>query len=195
LSQPADTPDTDFYTFGGSSVTVTRVYAWYCKPGSVVPRWTPPNRARHWDSTLFPVEIEPISPMQDAILDAAVFAEQRKGEEDACVTIASSQLPGVPHQTLPIHHGEAFFDEPMFGAVATFSGRRWAIGGPTTALWKSSGIARRLNCTISAESDANARSPRSSPRGPFDRCRHASTPATMAVPTACPKRTGPSHAG
>jgi pimeloyl-ACP methyl ester carboxylesterase len=122
LSLPADTPDIAFHTFGGSSVTVTRVYAWYFTPGSFVPRWTFPNPVPHWDWTLFPVEIAPISPMLDAIPDAAVFAEQRQGEGDVAVTIASAQLPGVPHRTLPIHHGEAFWDEPLFAEVADILG-------------------------------------------------------------------------
>ena len=122
LSLPADTPDIAFHTFGGSSVTVARVYVWYWTPGSFVPRWSIPNPVPHWDWTLFPTEIAPVSPMLDAIPDIAVFAEQRQGEGDIAVTVASAQLPGVPHQTLPINHGEAFFDEPLFAEVTSILG-------------------------------------------------------------------------
>ena len=39
-----------------------------------------------------------------------------------CVTIGSSQLDGVPHASLPIHHGEAFFDETLFALVTELIG-------------------------------------------------------------------------
>jgi hypothetical protein len=122
LSQPGDTPDIEFHTFGGTSVTVSRVYKWDWTLDSFVPGWDFPNPVPLYDWTRFPTEIAEISPMLDQIPDAAVFAEQREGQGDVAVTIESSQLPGVPHQSLPIHHGEAFFDETLFARVADILG-------------------------------------------------------------------------
>jgi pimeloyl-ACP methyl ester carboxylesterase len=117
LSQPTDTPTIAFHTFGGSSVTLTRVYVWWWSPTSWIPRWDFPNPIPQFDWTLLPVEILPVSPMVDRLGNDMVFAEQREGQGDICVTIESAQLPGVPHQTLPINHAEAFFDETLFARV------------------------------------------------------------------------------
>jgi pimeloyl-ACP methyl ester carboxylesterase len=122
LSQPADTPNIEFHTFAGSSVRVSRLYIWNWWPGSWVPRWDFPNPIPHFDWTLFPTEIDPISPMLDRVPDAAVFAEQREGQGDLCVTVDSARLPGVPHRSLPINHGEALFDETLFAEVADLLG-------------------------------------------------------------------------
>jgi hypothetical protein len=122
LSQPGDTPAIAFHTFGGTSVTVSRIYVWYWTPGSFVPDVDLSNPVPHFDWTLFPVEIGPISPMVDAIPDVAVFAEQREGQGDLAVTVDSARLPGVPHQSLPINHAEAFFDETLFARVADILG-------------------------------------------------------------------------
>lgn len=127
LSLPGDTPDIEFHTFGGSSVTVFRIYVWYWTLGSAVPHWdlptfTDPIPLPHYDWTKFPIEIGLISPMVDEIPDVAVFAEQREGQGDIAVTIDSARLPGIPHQNLPINHAEAFFDEALFARVADILG-------------------------------------------------------------------------
>ena len=60
--------------------------------------------------------------MLDQIPDFAVFPEQRQGQGDIAVTVNSARLPGVPHRSLPIHHGQAFFDDDLFAHVANILG-------------------------------------------------------------------------
>ena len=123
LSQPADTPTIDFHTFGGSSVTLTRLYAWFYTPDTYIP--DPFNFLEGdgpFDYTMAPIEIPILSPMFDALPDEAVFAEEITGRGDIAVTVESSQMPNVQHHTLPINHAEALFDEDLFGAVAKLLG-------------------------------------------------------------------------
>lgn len=137
LSQPDDTPNIEFYTFGGTSVRVARIYGWLYTPDSFVPTISWGTPYPHFDWTMIPVEISPISPMLDKIPDFAVFSEQRQGEGDICVTVESTKLHGVPHQSLPINHGEALFDEMLFAQVAGLLGT--PLGGtvaePCTMGW------------------------------------------------------------
>jgi pimeloyl-ACP methyl ester carboxylesterase len=121
LSLPVDTPAIEFHTFGGSSVTMSRVYFWEWTPGSYVPNfWDFPDIRFDW--TKFPIEVFPVSPLVDVIPDEVVFAEERAGQGDIAVTVESSQLPDVEHRTLPINHAEALFDEELFAAVAELLG-------------------------------------------------------------------------
>jgi pimeloyl-ACP methyl ester carboxylesterase len=122
LSQPNDTPDIDFHTFGGSSVTLARVYVWYWHPSSWIPRWDFPNPIPHFDWTLFPTEIDLASPIIDSLPNDMVFAEQIEGQGDIAVTIDSARLTEVPHATLPLNHSEALFDEALFARVADILG-------------------------------------------------------------------------
>lgn len=122
LLDPGQTPHIDFRTFGGTSVRVARIYGWLYTPSSFVPTMSWENPYPHFDWTLFPVEIEPVSPMLDKVPDFAVFSEQRQGEGDICVTAVRSRLPGVPHQSLPMNHGEALFDETLFAEVTALLG-------------------------------------------------------------------------
>ena len=118
LSQPGDTPDIEFHTFGGTSVTLSRVYSWNWTWESFFPHWDLPNPLPLYDWTKFPTEVWSASPLLDQIPDDAVPAEVREGQGDIAVTIESARLPGVPHQSLPLNHGEALFDETLFAQVA-----------------------------------------------------------------------------
>jgi pimeloyl-ACP methyl ester carboxylesterase len=123
LSQPADTPTIEFHTFGGSSVTLTRLYAWLYTPDSYIPDLF--NLAEGdgpFDWTMVPIEIPILSPMFDALPDEAVYAEEITGRGDIAVTVESSQISNVQHHTLPINHDEALYDEELFGAVAGLLG-------------------------------------------------------------------------
>jgi pimeloyl-ACP methyl ester carboxylesterase len=121
LSQPTDTPTIDFHTFGGSSVTMTRIYVWAYTPDSYIPNpFDLPDGLFDW--TMIPIEIPILSPMFDALPDDAVFAEEIAGRGDIAVTVKSSRMPNVQHRTLPINHAEALFDEELFGAVADLLG-------------------------------------------------------------------------
>jgi pimeloyl-ACP methyl ester carboxylesterase len=136
LSQPDDTPEIRFDTFGGSSVRLSRVYIWSWDPTSYIPRWDIPslddpipNPVPHFDWTRVAAEIPVISPILESIdplldlhPDNEIFEEQRAGRGDICVTLDSAQLQGVAHRSLPIHHGQAFFDEPLFAEVADLLG-------------------------------------------------------------------------
>ncbi|MGC5224195.1 esterase/lipase family protein [Micromonospora sp. DT81.3] len=122
LSQPSDTPSISFHTVAGDSVTMARIYQWLWMPESSIPHWDFLDLLPHFDWTKAAFEVIGLSPMFDQIPDLAVFAEQREGNGDICVTVDSAQLPGVPNQVLPIHHGQAFFDEALFAHVAGILG-------------------------------------------------------------------------
>jgi pimeloyl-ACP methyl ester carboxylesterase len=115
LSLPADTPDIEFRTFGGTSVTYSGLYWWYYALSSFVPN---PFEFPPFDWTLSPLELDPISPLLDQLPDILADEEQREGQGDGLVTNDSARLPGVPHQSFPLNHAEALFDERLFAAVA-----------------------------------------------------------------------------
>ena len=96
LAEPADVPDIEFSTFGGTSARYTRLYSWQFTPDSYIPNFGDFPDIR-FDWTMFPVEIPVLSPALDC-------------------------LPGAPHESLPINHAEALWDEVLFGLVAELLG-------------------------------------------------------------------------
>lgn len=104
LALPAELPEIEFATFGGTSVRFSRVYGWFYTLGSYVPGGFPDVR---FDWEQFPVEMPLASPLLDALPDLVVDDEQEDGRGDGLVTDRSARLPGAPHRSLPINHAEA----------------------------------------------------------------------------------------
>ena len=78
LVAPADVPDIEFATFGGTSVRFTRVYSWHYTPGSDAPNWSDFPDLR-FDWTRVAIEVPGASPTPDQLPDFAVDAEQDNG--------------------------------------------------------------------------------------------------------------------
>lgn len=121
LASPADVPDIDVRTFAGTSVRYTRVYNWQYTPGSYVPNWSDFPDIR-FDWTQVPIEVPFASPMLDALPDVVVDDEQDNGEGDGLVADVRARLPGAPHESFPVNHAEALWDEELFARVARLLG-------------------------------------------------------------------------
>jgi pimeloyl-ACP methyl ester carboxylesterase len=121
LALPAELPDIDFATFGGTSVRYTRVYSWHFTPDSYVPNLGDFPDIR-FDWTLLPVEIPVVSPAMECLPDPVVDDEQDEGEGDGLVADDRARLPDAPHRSLPINHAEALWDEGLFAEVAALLG-------------------------------------------------------------------------
>jgi pimeloyl-ACP methyl ester carboxylesterase len=126
LAAPADVPGVEVSTFGGTSVRYARVYSFHYTPDSYVPNWSDFPDIR-FDWTLAPVEVPVLSPMLDALPDGVVDDEQDEGEGDGLVADARAGLPGAPHESVPVNHAEALWDEDLFARVAGL------LGTPLTA--------------------------------------------------------------
>jgi pimeloyl-ACP methyl ester carboxylesterase len=123
LAMPADVPDIEFVTFGGTNVDFTRVYSWHYTLSSYLP--LPPDFNFDW--TLFPVETPILSPMFSWIPDGIAFDEQDDGKADAVVTDRSARLPGAVHHSVPVNHNEALWHEPLFHQVAELLGTPYDV--------------------------------------------------------------------
>jgi pimeloyl-ACP methyl ester carboxylesterase len=121
LAAPADVPDIEFATFGGTSVRFARVYSWHYTPGSYVPNWSDFPDFR-FDWTEVALEVPLASPMLDQLPDFAVDAEQDNGQGDGLVADARARLPGAPHERIRVNHAEALWDEELFERVADLLG-------------------------------------------------------------------------
>jgi len=121
LAVPADVPDIEFATFGGTSVRYTRVYSWHFTPDSYIPNFGDFPDIR-FDWTMFPVQLPVVSPALECLPDVVVDDEQDEGEGDGLVAADLARLPGAPHESLPINHAEALWDEELFRRVADLLG-------------------------------------------------------------------------
>ena len=128
LANPADVPAIRFLTIGGSSVRFTREYFWSYTPDSYVPNFADFPDIR-FDWTRFAIEIPLVSPMFDSIPNAVVEDEQDDGRGDGLVSNQRSRLPGAPHESFPINHAEALWDEPLFSRIADLLGTPLSTAG------------------------------------------------------------------
>lgn len=139
LASPADVPDIEVRTFGGTSARYARLYSWHYTPDSYLPNWSDFPDLR-FDWTLFPVEVPFASPMLDALPDAVVDDEQDDGKGDGLVANSRARLPGTPHESFRVNHAEALWDEKLFARVADLLGTplsgagRVECGRPTVGL-------------------------------------------------------------
>ena len=127
LAMPADVPDIDFVSVGGTNVNYARVYAWLYAPSSYVPNFSDFPDLR-FDWTQEPLEVDVVSPMLGRIPDSLAHDEQDDGRADGLVTDQSARLPGAVHHALLINHNEALWYEPLYHLVAEL------LGTPFTTL-------------------------------------------------------------
>jgi Cep192 domain 4/Abnormal spindle-like microcephaly-assoc'd, ASPM-SPD-2-Hydin len=121
LAAPADVPEIDMRTFGGTSVRYTRVYSWHYTPDSYLPNWSDFPDIR-FDWTEFPIELPFPSPMFDDLPDALVNVEMDNGKGDGLVADSRSRLPDAQHESFRVNHAEALWDEQLFATVADLLG-------------------------------------------------------------------------
>jgi pimeloyl-ACP methyl ester carboxylesterase len=121
LALPAELPDIQFFTFGGTSVRYFRIYSWHYTPDSYVPNFGDFPDIR-FDWTQFPIEVPFASPVMECLPDLIVEDEQDEGEGDGLVSDERARLPGATHVSLPISHAEALWDEAPFAQVAELLG-------------------------------------------------------------------------
>jgi hypothetical protein len=99
-------PGVRYVTFGGTSLTLTRIWQYVYDAGSFVPRKLLPPSFRHRSVALqWPM----ISPLAETIL--APCDELRHGHGDGLVTNERSKLPFALHRTMHVNHGEILWDE------------------------------------------------------------------------------------
>ncbi|MGH9894055.1 MAG: esterase/lipase family protein, partial [bacterium] len=116
--------DVTYYTFGGTSPRVYRMYAWFFDAESALPKYST-KRGQYFVWRIEPREIGGVSPILDAIRDFA--PEVAPGKGDALVSNASSRLPWSIHTTTQLNHAELLWDKPLMGKVAGL------IDGPLAA--------------------------------------------------------------
>jgi hypothetical protein len=121
LATPADVADVDVRTIGGTSVRYSRIYAFFYTPDSYLPNWSDFPDIR-FDWTKVPVQLPVASPLLDALPDALVDEEQDNGKGDGLVADSKARMAGAPHESFPVNHAEALWDERLFARVADLLG-------------------------------------------------------------------------
>jgi len=121
LAAPAEVPDVQLRTIGGTSVRYARIYAYFFAPESYLPNWSDFPDIR-FDWTKVPIEIPLASPLLDALPNALVDDEQDDGRGDGLVADSRARISGAPHESLPLNHVEALWDERLFARVAALLG-------------------------------------------------------------------------
>jgi pimeloyl-ACP methyl ester carboxylesterase len=121
LATPAGVPGVDFRTIGGSSVRYGRIYAFFYTPDSYVPNWSDFPDVR-FDWTKVPVEVPVASPLLDSLPDRIVDEEQDDGKGDGLVANSKAGMAGAAHESFPVNHAEALWDERLFARVARLLG-------------------------------------------------------------------------
>ena len=95
-----------YVTFGGTSVTLTRIWQYIYTPKSYVPQRV---NIKSFNHTSFAVQWPLVSPFAELIL--APCDEVRHGHGDGLVSNVRSQLPFAMHRTMHVHHGEILWDD------------------------------------------------------------------------------------
>ncbi|MCU0865907.1 MAG: hypothetical protein MUC36_19150 [Planctomycetes bacterium] len=102
----APLPGVRYVTFGGTSVTLTRIWQYVYAADSFVPQRLLPPSFRHRSVAMqWPM----ISPFAETI--PAPCDELRHGHGDGLVTNERSKLPFALHRTMHVNHGEILWDE------------------------------------------------------------------------------------
>lgn len=115
-------PNTEYYTFGGSSVLLSRVRSWLYTLGSAVPQWHLPP----FHHTITMVEVPGISPLLNSLPN---FTEEiTPGRGDMLVAESRSHLPWSIQRTNAINHAETYWDHNVQQQVL-------GILGETVGIW------------------------------------------------------------
>ena len=122
-SGEARLPEVTYYTFGGTSPTYLKFYAWFLTPGSGVPQFKcdhsiPPDCEIYFEWVANASELPGVSPMLGALPDHFV-PEIMPGKGDGLVADARSRLPfASTHITDNLNHAEVLWDHTVQQQVA-----------------------------------------------------------------------------
>jgi pimeloyl-ACP methyl ester carboxylesterase len=109
-------PGIEYFTFGGTSVLLTRITSWVYTLGSALPQWhLPPflhERAQ--------IEVAGISPVANSLPN--IIDELSDGRGDLLTADRRTRLPFATHQTNPINHAEALWDPTLQAQVLRILG-------------------------------------------------------------------------
>lgn len=99
-------PGVKYFTFGGVSPSLFRLYLWTFNANSAVPQYKGASQYFVW--RVNPTTLEPISPLLDKI--RPFVREVQAGYGDGLVTDASARLPWSMHFTDHLNHAEVLWD-------------------------------------------------------------------------------------
>jgi len=97
-------PGVEYYSFGGSQVTLTRLRSWVYTAGSAIPQW-------HWPPfhhRITVTEIPVVSPVLDSLPN--LEAEITGGEGDMLVADRRAHMSFSVRRTNSLNHAEALWD-------------------------------------------------------------------------------------
>jgi hypothetical protein len=103
-----------YYTFGGTSPNLVRLYTWLFTPMSAVPQYK--NLEQFFDWQAKPAEVGLVSPLLERV--PAVVPEIKAGEGDSLVTDQSARLPYAVHETDSLNHAEVLWNRALQEKVA-----------------------------------------------------------------------------
>lgn len=113
-------PSIEFRTFGGTSVTLFRIYNWYYTPASYFPArgdWWNPFTWR-WDWEQVPQEVPLISPLLDSLPNPPFPDELAEGKGDIFTANDRTKLAFAGHQSNALNHAECLWDPDLFAQVS-----------------------------------------------------------------------------
>jgi pimeloyl-ACP methyl ester carboxylesterase len=109
LSGDAPVEGVQYFTFGGTTPTLVRLYTWLFTPMSSVPQYK--NLEQYFDWQAKPAEVGLVSPLLDHI--TAFAPEIKAGQGDSLVTDLSARLPYSVHETDQLNHAEVLWDRTL----------------------------------------------------------------------------------
>ena len=113
-SGDAPVPGVQYFTFGGVSPTLARLYTWWFTPMSSVPQYKKLEQYFVWQ--VKPAEVGLVSPLLDR--ERAIVPELKAGQGDSLVTDLSARLPYATHETDSLNHAEVLWNRPLQEKVA-----------------------------------------------------------------------------
>jgi pimeloyl-ACP methyl ester carboxylesterase len=117
LNGDAKVDGVDYYTFGGTTPTITRLYTWLFTPMSSVPQYkvkgVTPEQYFVWQVKA--AEVGEVSPLLDRVSEFA--PEIKAGKGDSLVTDASARLSYAIHQTDSLNHAEVLWNRDLQNRV------------------------------------------------------------------------------
>ncbi len=119
-------PGVKYYTFGGTSPTFVRYYAWVLKASSALPQTRIDNGVPRvyyvWEAV--PQEIQVLSPLFDK--GGFIAPELQDGRGDGLVSNLSARLPFGTHYVNRLNHAEVLWDrglqQQVLGLIKPVSG-------------------------------------------------------------------------
>ena len=109
----APLPGVKYFTFGGTSPSLFRLYVWTFDPNSAVPQFR--NASQYFVWRVIPTALTPISPVLDKVRPFA--REVQAGFGDGLVTDASARLPWSTHFTDRLNHAEVLWNRAVQSQV------------------------------------------------------------------------------